>query len=89
MKTKRHRKHHISVHQRVERLCHHRAFLAGILFVMGVGLVKYETHASLILQPTTNPTLGYSTVNAPHHEEITRMPIQYGSALRPTHTSSE
>lgn len=79
-------KNHISVHQRIERLCHHKFMLGGILVFMAIGLIKYETHIFGILHDMYNQGFGMIG-NYAHHDEVTRMPIQYGSGMRSTNIS--
>lgn len=80
--------HHLSVHQRLERLAHHKGVLTFILTFMTLGLVKYEAHFLSILHDMYNQGFGLVSTYA-HHDEITRMPIQYGPGTRNVTTSGE
>lgn len=88
MKNKNHQKHHLSVHQRIERLAHHRGMLTFILGFMAIGLIKYEAHFLSIMHDMYNQGFGFVSTYA-HHDEVTRMPVQYGSAARDATTSGE
>jgi hypothetical protein len=88
MKSKKIQEHHLSIHQRIERLSHHRGTLTFILSFMAIGLVKYETHFLTILHDMYNQGFGLIGTYA-HHDEVTRMPVQYGPSARSTTTSGE
>jgi ssDNA-specific exonuclease RecJ len=81
-------KHHLSIHQRLERLAHHRAILSCILSFMAIGFIKYETQVLYVLHDAYNQGFGMVSVYT-HHDEITRMPVQYGSSMRGTLISGE
>jgi hypothetical protein len=80
--------HHLSIHQKLERLAHHQAVLSCILSVMALGLLKYETQAFYVLQNAYYQGFGMASVYA-HHDEITRMPVQYGRDMRTTLISGQ
>lgn len=81
-------KHHLSIHQRIERLCHHNAVLSGVVFFLILGLIKYQSHMFGVLQKAYDEGFGITSLYA-HHDEVTRMPIQYGSGVRTNHISGE
>lgn len=87
MKTKK-RKHHLSIHQRVERLCHHQVVLTGILLFMSLSFLKYEIKLFGILHELYNQGFGLMS-SYTHHDEVTRMPVQYGSSSRNAPISGE
>jgi hypothetical protein len=86
-------KNHMTIHQRLERLAHHRAVLTVVLSFMALGYLKYETQFAHMLHEAY--VHGFSMVSAythhesPHHQEVTRMPVEYGSGIRTTFTSGE
>lgn len=88
MKNKNH-KHHISyitIHQKLERLAHHRIILVCILGFMGLSFLKYETQFLHVLHGAYNE--GFSMISSyTHHDEVTRMPVQFGSNVRSTYIS--
>lgn len=88
MKNKNH-KHHITIHQHLERLAHHRIVLTCILSFMALSFLKYETQFFHVLHSAYGE--GFSMVSAytVHHEEVTRMPVQFGNSMRSTYTSGE
>jgi len=88
MKNKNNHHHHVSVHQKLERIAHHRLVLSAILGFMVLGLIKYETNLLFVIHDAYNQGFGFVSAYA-HHDEVTRMPIQYGSGMRTTSTSSE
>ncbi|HEU4913989.1 MAG TPA: hypothetical protein VFT16_01095 [Candidatus Saccharimonadales bacterium] len=89
MKTKNSKKHPTSVHVRVERFFRHRSFLALVLSFMAVGVMKYESHMLGVLHELYyGEGLSMFSVYA-HHEEVTRMPVDYGSSVRYTPNSGE
>lgn len=81
-KTYKHPNHIPSVHVRVERFFRHRTFLTVVLAFMALGLIKYETHMlAIIHQVYYGQGVGFLTTYA-HHDEITRMPVDYGGKVR-------
>ena len=86
MKTKTD-KRHLSIHQRIERACHHRALLSFVVTFMLLGLMKYQTEMSAMFRGAYNQGFGFVSIY--HHDEITRMPVQYGDNRRATLTSGE
>jgi hypothetical protein len=86
MKNKNH--HHITVHQRLERLAHHHIVLTCILTFMGLSFLKYETQFFHIFEKAYHEGFGLVSSYA-HHDEVTRMPVQYGSSLRAAPISGE
>jgi len=89
MKTKTHQHHHVSVHQKVERFFRHRTVLTVVLSFMALALLKYEVQLLGVIHMAYNQGFGLVASYTPHHDEITRMPIQYGSNVRNTTTSGE
>lgn len=87
MKTNNHKNHHKSVHQRIEYLFRHRTFLVLVLSFMALGLIKYEMQLLGILHEMYGHGLGLMSTYT--HQEITRMPVQYGNEIRHTATSGE
>lgn len=86
MKTKniKHPNHAPTIHVQVERFFRHRAFLSLVLSFMAIGLVKYETHMLAVIHDIYYGQ-GIDMISSfTHHEEITRMPISYGSSVRHT-----
>ena len=86
MKTKnyKHPNHLPSVHVRVERFFRHRSFLSVVLMVMALGLVKYETHVfAIVHEMYYGQGVGFLATYG-HHDEITRMPIDYGNKVKHT-----
>lgn len=91
MKTKnyKHPNHRPSVHIRIERFFRHRSFLSFVLLAMALGLVKYETHVLAIVHDMYyGQGIGFLT-NYGHHDEITRMPVDYGSKVKHVLVSGE
>ncbi len=89
MKNKKIQNHdHISVHQRLERLAHHRIILSCILSFMALSFLKYETQFLHIMQGAYGEGFGMVGAYA-HHDEVTRMPVQYGAGMRSAHISGE
>jgi hypothetical protein len=92
-KNNKHHRHYVTVHQRLERLAHHRIVLTVILAFMALSYIKYETQLVQMLHDAY--AHGFSMIGAyahheaPHHEEVTRMPVQYGSGMRSTSISGE
>jgi len=80
--------HHVTIHQKIERLCHERTVLAAILACMIVGVMKYEPHVMGIMQSVYHEGFGL-TGSYTNHQEITRMPVQYGSNMRHAPISGE
>jgi len=89
MKNKNHKNHrHITIHQRLERLAHHHVVLSCILTFMALSFLKYETQFLHIFHTAYKE--GFSLVGSyAHHDEVTRMPVQYGSNMRSTYISGE
>jgi hypothetical protein len=88
-KTVKHPNHLPSIHVRVERFFRHRASLALVLSFMALGLVKYETHAlAIVHEMYYGQGVGFLT-NYAHHDEITRMPIDYGGKVKHALVSGE
>ena len=56
---------------------------------MAMGYLKYETQLFHTLHDAYNQGLGFVSSYTPHHEEVTRMPIQYGSGMRSAFISGE
>ena len=88
MKIKTSKHHHISVHQKVEQFFRHRTVLTIILSFMAIGLIKYEVRLFGVIHDIYNQGFGMLSTYA-HHEEVTRMPVQYGSAVRHTSISGQ
>lgn len=88
MKNKNH-KHHVTIHQKLERLAHHKVVLTVILSFMALGYLKYETQLFHHLQDAYNQGFGFVSSYTPHHEEVTRMPVQYGAGMRSAFISGE
>lgn len=92
MKHKNNKHHHISIHQRLERLAHHRAVLTVVLSFMALGYIKYETQLLQMLREAYSHGFGLVGSYAhhePHHQEVTRMPIEYDNSMRSPSTSGE
>jgi hypothetical protein len=89
MKNKNHKQHHLTVHQRIERLSHHNIVLMGIVFFMLLGFVKYEVRLLGLFHEFYGQGYGMLSNYYPHHDEVTRMPIQYGSSMRSATISGE
>jgi hypothetical protein len=81
-------KHHVSIHQKLERLAHHRVVLTCVLSFMALSFLKYETQFLHILHSAYNEGFGLVGVYA-HHDEVTRMPVQYGGNVRTAPISGE
>ncbi|MEK7152999.1 MAG: hypothetical protein AAB834_03565 [Patescibacteria group bacterium] len=80
--------HPLSVHQRTEEFFRHRAILTLVLAFMALGLVKYESHLLGIVQQVYAEGFGLVNVYT-HHEETTRMPVNFGSNVRTTDISGQ
>ena len=90
-KNYKHHRHHVTIHQRLERFAHHRAVLSVILSFMALGYIKYETQLLQMLREAYShgfSLVGSYSYHEPHHQEVTRMPVEYGS-VRPISTSGE
>ena len=84
MKTKniKHPNHHPTIHIRIERFFRHRTFLTMTLSFMAIGVVKYQTHMlDVIHEMYYGHGLGLMSTYT-HHDEVTRMPVSYGSSMR-------
>lgn len=87
MKNK-HSKHYLTAHQRIERFFRHRVFLMVVLASMGIGLLKYQSNLLGAMQQLYYGNgLSFLHANA-SHEEITRMPVNYGTSKLPTISSN-
>lgn len=93
MKNKNHKNHHhITIHQRLERLAHHRTVLTVILSFMALGFIKYESQLFHVFHDLYNQGFGLMssyTVHSPHHYEVTRMPVEYDNSLRSPSTGGQ
>lgn len=86
MKNKniKHPNHLPTVHIRIERFFRHQTFLTVVLAGMALGLIKYQTHMLAIIHDIYYGQ-GVGMVSAyTHHEETTRMPVEYGNPVRHT-----
>jgi hypothetical protein len=84
-------KHHISyvtVHQKLERLAHHRILLTCILSFMALSFLKYEMQFFHVMHSAYSEGIGMVGGYA-HHDEVTRMPVQFGNGMRSTFISGE
>ena len=77
-----------SIHMKVEYFFRHRAFLAVVLLAMTVGLLKYQENLKVVLRQISSGDVAVLN-NYLHHDEITRMPINYGVRVRYVSTSDE
>jgi hypothetical protein len=83
MKNKHIKKHHLSVHQQLERLAHHHLVVSAVLSCMVVGLIKYEMGVVHIWHDIYNEGFGLiSTYTHTSHHETLRMPIEHGDDMR-------
>jgi hypothetical protein len=90
MKNKNNKHHvtYVTIHQKLERLAHHRVVLTCILSFMVLSFLKYETQFLHVLHTAYGE--GFGLVSSyTHHDEVTRMAVQYGSSMRSTSTSGE
>jgi len=67
---------------RIERFFRHRSVLLLVLLSMGIGLLKYQTHLALIVGETYYGSSWDMLSTNARHEEITRMPVEYGTGIR-------
>ena len=89
MKNKNSKHHHTTVHVKIERFFRHRTILSVVLSFMALGLIKYQSHMLTVIHELyygqgVGMLSGYT-----HHDEVTRMPITYGSNVRNTPISGE
>lgn len=89
MKNKNNHHKHMSIHQRVESFCHHRALLITVLSIMSLAFVKYQTHLTGMMQTAYTQGLGVVGTYAYQHDEVNRMPVNCGVTLRTTTSSGE
>lgn len=89
MKTKNSKKHPTSVHVKVERFFRHRTFLSLVLSFMAIGLIKYQSHMLTVLHELYYGQGVGMLSSYTHHDEVTRMPITYGSNVRSAPISGE
>jgi hypothetical protein len=86
---KKHPNHHPTVHIRIERFFRHRSMLTLILSFMAIGVVKYQTHMLGVIQEMYYGQ-GFGMLSSyTHHDEVTRMPVSYGSSVRTSPISGE
>lgn len=83
-----HSRRHVSSHVRVERFFRHRTFLSVVLGFMILGLIKYESNLMGIMHQFYGQGFGFVSAYA-HHDEVTRMPINYGVTTRHNDISGE
>lgn len=81
MKNKNSHKH-LSIHQRIEAFCHHRAVLTCILAIMGLAFIKYQVHLTGMIQKAYAEGFGLVSVYTYHHDEVNRMPVEHGVVLK-------
>jgi uncharacterized membrane protein YkgB len=84
MKNKNNKHHHVSIHQRIERLSHHNIVLSVVVSFMLLGFIKYETRMLGFINAYYSHGFGVMTHLYEHHDEVTRMQVQYGSGMRYT-----
>jgi hypothetical protein len=80
MKNKNNKHHHLSIHQKLERLAHHHVILVVVMSFMTLGLVKYEAQLLYVIQNAYGEGFGLASTYTHHHETL-RMPIEYGSDM--------
>lgn len=80
MKIKKNKHHHLSIHQKLERLAHHNLILAAIVSFMAVGLIKYEAQLMYVIHDAYGKGIGIASTYT-HHHEVLRMPVEYGSDM--------
>jgi hypothetical protein len=89
MKTKNSKHQHTTVHVRIERFFRHRTMLSFVLSFMALGLIKYQSHMLAVIHELYYGQGMGMLSSYTHHDEVTRMPITYGSNVRNTPISGE